>query len=415
MTGFCVVSLSVLFASSAPPAVDTWPQWRGPDRSGVIAGAKPWPKQLKGDALSEVWKVNDLGPSYSGPIIGEDRVFTTETIDKKTEEVTAFDRKTGKPIWKQKWDGSIAVPFFAAANGSWIRATPAYDGESLYVAGIRDLLVCLNATTGDVRWKIDLAAKYESGVPAFGCASSPLVDKDAVYVQAGGGVVKIEKKTGKVIWRVLESKDAMSGSAFSSPVLGTFGTTEALVVQTRSQLAGLDRATGKILWSREVPSFRGMNILTPTQFGDGFFTSTYGGNTQLFNVRSSAEGYRVEDGWAFKYEGNMSSPVIVKDHAYLLGKDQRLICVNLKTGKQTWRTEKSFGKYWSLIANGDTLLGLDQKGILYLFEANPEQFELLDERKISDSESWAHLAIAGENIVVRDLNRLTAFTWSAKK
>ncbi|WP_231756663.1 tryptophan-rich sensory protein [Lignipirellula cremea] len=29
----------------------------------------------------------------------------------------------------------MSVPFFAASNGSWIRATPDFDGESLFVAG----------------------------------------------------------------------------------------------------------------------------------------------------------------------------------------------------------------------------------------------------------------------------------------
>jgi len=31
---------------------------------------------------------------------------------------------------------------------------PAYDGDSLYVAGMRDVLVCLDAKTGKQRWRV---------------------------------------------------------------------------------------------------------------------------------------------------------------------------------------------------------------------------------------------------------------------
>jgi putative heme-binding domain-containing protein len=79
----------------------------------------------------------ELGPSCSGPIVAGDRVFTTESKDKKFEVVIAFHRKTGKELWRAQWEGAMTVPFFAKSNGDWIRATPACDGESLFVAGMR--------------------------------------------------------------------------------------------------------------------------------------------------------------------------------------------------------------------------------------------------------------------------------------
>ena len=45
------------------------------------------------------------------------------------------------------------------------------------------------------------------------------------------------------------------------------------------------------------------------------------------------------------------------------------------------------------------------------FLANPEKFELLDQRTVSDSETWAHLAVAGEELFVRELNGLSAWRW----
>jgi outer membrane protein assembly factor BamB len=394
-------------ATAAEPAA--WNQWRGPSRDGVLKDAKPWPESFKD--FEPVWTVDNLGPSYSGTIVTADRVFTTETVAKKTERVTAYDRKTGKLLWKAEWEGSISVPFFAAANGSWIRATPAFDGERLYVAGIKDLLVCLDGKTGKELWKYDFVKEQKSEAPTFGFVSSPLVDDKAVYVQAGGGFAKLDKLTGKMQWLTLKDGGGMNGSAFSTPVFAKLGDADQILVQTRTKMAGVNPESGKELWTKEIKSFRGMNILTPVVFGDTVFTSTYGGNTQGFKVLGSSGGLRTEDAWNFKYEGNMSTPVVVDNHAYYLGKDQRAICVNLKDGKEAWRSEKRFGKYWNLVANGDKILALDERGILYLLKANPKDLDILAEKKLPRAETWAHLAVYGDEIAIRDLSSLTLYRW----
>ena len=121
-----------------------WPQWRGPNRDGCVADGSKWPKSIGEDLLRQEWRVA-LGPSYSGPVVSDSFVFTTETVDKTNEVVSALDRRTGEIKWKKTWPGSMKVPFFAKANGDWIRSTPAYDSKYLYVGGIRDVLVCLNA------------------------------------------------------------------------------------------------------------------------------------------------------------------------------------------------------------------------------------------------------------------------------
>ena len=400
------LAISTLAGAAEPSA---WNQWRGSNRDGVLKNAEAWPDSFKG--FEQIWSTEPLGPSYSGPLISADRVFTTETIEKKTERVTAYDRKNGKLLWKAEWAGSLSVPFFAASNGSWIRATPAFDGERLYVAGIKDLLVCLDAKTGKELWKYDFVKEQKSEAPAFGFVSSPLVDDRAVYVQAGGGFAKLDKLTGKLQWLTLKDGGGMNGSAFSTPVFAKLVDTDQILVQSRTKMSGVNPDSGKELWNKEIKSFRGMNILTPVMLGDTVFTSTYGGNTQGFKVLGSTGELRTEDAWSFKYEGNMSTPVVVADHAYYLGKDQRAICVNLKDGKEAWRSEKRFGKYWSLVANGDKILALDERGILYLLKANPKEFDILAEKKLPRAETWAHLGVSGNEIAIRDLSSLTLYRW----
>lgn len=412
-----IASLVVVILGShlyaADPAV--WPQWRGPTRDGHVVGA-PWPNTLKGDALKQLWRV-ELDDGYPGPVVSADRVFVAETVAKKDEQVRALDRHSGRELWKVRWEGAMSMPFFARRNGDWIRSTPAFDGQSLYVAGIRDLLVCLDAATGKERWRVDFVARFKSANPAFGFVCSPLVDDDAVYVQAGGGFVKLNKATGETVWRVLDDGGGMYGSAFASPYRTTLQGKDQLLVQTRSALNGVEPSSGKTLWSQKVPATRGMNILTPTVFEDKVFTSAHGAKTYLFRLDKGDDAtVAVKEEWTTREQGYMCSPVIVNGHAYLLKRGrsdsrQPMICIDLKSGKVTWTSEQDFGEYASLVAQGDRILALDNRGKLSLLRANPQKFDLIDERKISDQETWGHLAVCGDELFVREQRGVTAWRW----
>jgi outer membrane protein assembly factor BamB len=385
-----------------------WPQWRGPNRDGQVGGPA-WPDRLSKDSLTQLWRV-PLGPSYSGPIVAEDLVFTTETKNKETEIVYALDRKTGKERWRAEWKGAMTVPFFAASNGSWIRSTPAYDGERLYVAGMRDVLVCVDAKTGKEAWRCDFVKELKTPLPDFGFVCSPLVDGDFVYVQAGASVAKLDKKSGKIIWRTLEDKGGMVGSAFSSPVIATLAGNRQLVVQGREKLAGVALSSGEVLWAEFVPSFRGMNILTPLPIGDCIFTSSYQNKAWLYKISAAKDRYAVSEAWSSKTQGYMSSPVLIDGHVYLHLQNQRFTCIDQKTGEPTW-TSSPFGKYSSMVAQGDRILALDQRGTLLLIKANPKEFELIDSLQVSEQETWAHLAVSDNELFIRELNALAIYRW----
>lgn len=393
--------------SPSAAANNDWTQWRGPNRDGKILDAN-WPESLDENVLTEVWSAS-LAPSYSGPLVVGNRVFVTETKDKKTEVVTALNIKTGEVLWAAGWQGAMQVPFFAASNGSWIRATPAYANGKIYVAGMKDVLVCLIAETGERLWTVDFPAKTGSPNPNFGFVSSPLIDGEFVYVQAGGAFTKLNKDTGEIVWQSLKDGGGMSGSAFSSPVIATVAGKRQAIVMTRGGLSSVELESGNELWSRPVKTYRGMNILTPTIFGDSIFTSTYGGTTQLISVSSASDKFSSAQKWSLPVQGYMSSPVVIDGHAYVHLRNQRFACFDLEKGVEKWRT-KPFGKYSSLIASGDKILALDERGELLLIRANSEKFELIDRRTVGD-DSWAHVAVSGKNVVVRNLDKVTLFQW----
>ena len=404
--------LAVATSAAAGPR-PSWPQWRGPRRDGHVTPGATWPAKLDKDHLTLRWRV-ELGPSYSGPVIAGDRVFVTETLDEKEEVVRALDRDTGKERWAARWPGPFQVPDYAKGNGSWVRSTPACDGDALYVGGMRDVLVCLGADSGKERWRVDFAARFRTPLPLYGMVSSPLVEGDAVFVQAAAGVVRVERKTGQVAWREQLDDPREFGAATSSPVLADLAGQRQLVVLSRKVLAGLDPASGKVLWRHDTPAYRNTTTLTPLVLpGDGVFTSMFSGRSLRFDVTARDPGLTARIGWDCRANAYLSSPVLVGDHIYLHLQNQRLTCLEARTGKTAWVSDRAFGKYWSMAANGDRILALDQQGALYLFKANPKKFELLDRRKVSEEETWAYLAVCGDEVYVRDLKGLSVYRWRA--
>lgn len=387
----------------------SWPEWRGPTRDGMIKKGAPWPKSIAKKKLKLSWR-KEIAKGYPGPVVSESLVFTVETKS-KNEIVRAFDRKTGEQKWETQWPGSMSVPFFAWKNGSWVRSTPAYDGKNLYVGGMRDFLVCLDAESGKKKWEVDFMKRYKAPLPAFGFVCSPMIEGDHLYVQAGAGFIKLDKETGKSVWRALDDKGGMYGSAFSSPTMAKLGGIEQVVVLTRTDMTGVEPENGKVLWKRPIKAFRGMNILTPTIFGNSVFTSSYGGKSLLFDLAKDSDGFSINQKWENKQEGYMSGPIVIGDFCYIHLRKQRMTCLDMKSGETKWISSESFGKYMSMVSNGKEILALDEDGTLYLIEPDSEKLFIKEKRTISKSPSWAHLAVAGNQLFVRELESIACYEW----
>jgi outer membrane protein assembly factor BamB len=401
----------------APPAILsaadrlTWTQWHGPTRDCSTPGTA-FPDRLT--SLQQSWRV-ELGPSYSGPIVLADRVIVTESPDDKTEAVRALDRESGKELWSVRWAGGQPVHELARERGTWMRATPASDGESIFVPGMRDTLVCLDAKSGTERWRVDFVKKFKTPLPMFGMASSPQVDGEAVYTLAAGGVVRVNGRTGEVEWRTVTDDPKEEGGATSSVVEGTVAGRKMVVALNRKTLALLDPNTGTALWKQTTPAYRNTTTVTPVLVGQaGIFISMIAGRSMRFDVTASGDKVSARRTWDTSQTAYMSTPVRVGDYLYAHLESRRLACVDTKTGRAKWTTDPTFGEYVSFAVRGDRLLGLDQKGVLYLIHATPEKYDLLDQRKISDQDTWAHLAVCGDEVFVRDLKGVTAYRWPGK-
>jgi outer membrane protein assembly factor BamB len=82
----------------------------------------------------------------------------------------------------------------------------------------------------------------------------------------------------------------------------------------------------------------------------------------------------------------------------------------LKTGNRTWTSDTPFGQYWSMVAQGKRILALDQNGALLLIQANPKELQIIDRLKVGEN-TWAHLAVCGNEVFVRESNALAVYRW----
>ena len=202
----------------------------------------------------------------------------------------------------------------------------------------------------------------------------------------------------------------MTTGAFSSPTVATVAGQEQLLVQTRTELCGVSLDSGAVFWKEPIKAFRGMNILTPLPIGDAVFTAAHSGSSQLFDITRDGQKWRVKERWQQKTQGYMSSPIVIDDSIYLHMKNERAVCLALADGKIRW-TSPPVGKYWSMARNGNKILALANNGTLRLIEATPDRFNVIDEMKVAN-DSWAHIAVQGNFVIVRALDRLTVFRWS---
>src|SRR5204862_3892987 len=88
---------ALVLSAAAIHAASDWPQWQGPDRTGISKETgllKEWPKE--GPKL--VWKVEGLGEGYSTPSVAQGKLFVVGTVEKE-ECVMALDVKDGQRIW----------------------------------------------------------------------------------------------------------------------------------------------------------------------------------------------------------------------------------------------------------------------------------------------------------------------------
>ena len=318
--------------SATSASAGDWPQWRGPSRDAVSLEtniATSW----SSSGPDELWRV-PLGDGFPGISVADGRLYTLYG-HAEGETVLCAEAATGKEIWRHFYPGR-----FEEQRGNGPRSTPTIAAGRVYAMGATGLLHCLDASTGRVLWKRDLAADYGGVVGEFGFACSPLIESDLVLVDIQGPkdncILAFDHRDGRLAWGATDQ-----AACYSSPIAITAGGRRQAIFFNTKGLVGLDPSKGEVLW--QFPWEHGFNIATPIHADGRLFISTgYGRGCALVELASTpGTGTTVRSLWDNKALKSHHANVVLKD-GYLYSFDGNgpafLTCVEMATGKEVWQT-----------------------------------------------------------------------------
>jgi outer membrane protein assembly factor BamB len=361
---FLVISILVALTNACAVAAD-WPQFRGPQASGVDA-SKSLPTEWNVETGKNIrWQTPLPGLAHASPIVSGERIYVATAVGPRDAELKvglygdiepvtedsvhqwrllALDRASGKVLWNVL--GHQAVPRVKRhPKSTHCNSTPATDGRYIVSIFGSEGLFCFDIN-GKLVWKKDLGP-MDSGffaVPSaqWGFASSPVIRDGKVIVlcdvQTNSFLAVFELKSGKELWRV-PRKDVPT---WGCPAVVETPGRKQIVVNGWHHSGGYDFATGKELWRLD----GGGDIPVPTPiFAHGlvYLTSAHGRLRPMRAIRPEAAGDITHSdpagtnaaiAWVHTRHGNyMQTPIVVSNWVYACFDNGVLSCFDAKTGK----------------------------------------------------------------------------------
>jgi outer membrane protein assembly factor BamB len=397
-----------------------WPQWRGPNRDAKAAdfkAPKEWPKELK-----QQWKVT-VGDGVATPALVGDKLFVFSRQD-GNEIIRCLNAETGKEVWAEKYQ---AAGVGGAASGFvGPRSSPAVADGKVITLGVHGRLTCLDAASGKVLWKKDSIG----GEPMFAISSSPLIADGLCIVQfgggrdgGGGGIKAYELANGNEKW-----KWDGDPAAYASPVLATVDGKNVIVAETAASIVAVS-LEGKLLWRSAIAGGKGgggkgiggkgaggkgggmgglaYNAPTPVVDGTTVIFAEGARITKAVTVEKKGDELVAKDLWSNSDQSlKFNTPVVKGGLVFGITTNDKLFCVNAKTGKEEWSQALSGGGgrnagYGSVVDAGSVLFALNPGSELIVFEPTDKQFKQIAKYKVG-SETYAYPIVAGNRIIVKD-------------
>jgi outer membrane protein assembly factor BamB len=369
----------ILLLTSA--AEDNWPGWRGPFGDGRSTEKNA---PLTWNRTENVrWKAALPQPGNSSPIVWADRIFLTCALDAKGQQraLLCFARKDGQLLWKKAIDYKDDEPTHQT-NPS-CSATPVTDGERIIASFGSAGLFCFDFM-GNQQWHYDTGKQFH----IYGNGSSPILVGDLCILWCGPGerqfLVAVDKRTGKKIWQHDEpggeigDKTAVTWTgSWSSPILVHVDGHDELIQCKPYKVRAFDPKTGRERWF--CAGLDKQVYATPVCSNDGVLIILSGFHGPSLGVKAGGMGdvtqtHRlwINTKWTPAWLG---SPVIVGDHAYIVGAQHGAMCFEVKTGKLVWN-ERLNNTWSSAVAAAERLYVITESGDCHVIAAKPKFQEL---------------------------------------
>jgi outer membrane protein assembly factor BamB len=420
-----LTALPLFLLLSSLSTADDWPQFRGLKRDAV-SNDQGLLETFPADGLKIRWRV-PAGGGYSSPVIAQGRVYLASSEwkgEQAWEHLRCVDEKTGATLWTHSYPVGYDAQWREGNSQDGPRATPTVHEGKLYMIGADADAYCLDAATGEVCWKKALRNEY--GLGDHRCITpSPLIEEDLVIFVPGGkpdaGVVAFDRKTGKEVWRALEGR-----WTYSSPIIVVAGGKRQLIVWTALAVTSLNPSTGKTYW-REMQDLENGPSLVATPVVQGDLLLVSGMMFRLDSAKPAATLIWPET----KATGRLvlsstSMPLIQADYVYSERMNGQLFCLEAKTGKHVWKSDKltklAGGAALHLTPQGDAVWIFTDQGDLIRARLGPEGYQELCRAHLLDPTTpfsgrkvaWSPPAFANRHVFARNAKELVCASLEAK-
>jgi outer membrane protein assembly factor BamB len=257
-----IAALNASLSATEPP---DWARFRGPNGSGVSTATNV-PTEF-GPGKNLLWRL-ELPQGHSSPILHEERIYLTGFRDHQLVTI-AIDRLKGRVLWERPAP-DVKTRIIDKRNNP-ASPSPAVEANGVYVFFPDYGLIAYDAA-GKQLWTMPLGPFNN----IYGMGASPVIAGDLLVLACdqslGSYVMAVEKRTGKVRWKV-DRPEAKSGH--STPILwrGPDGKMQ-VILPGSFLLTSYDAATGKKLWWVGGLSFEMKS--TPVIGGDTIYVNGYG-------------------------------------------------------------------------------------------------------------------------------------------
>ena len=392
-----ILIAAALITTSA--SAGDWPQFLGPNRDGVAPGEKI---RASFDPEPKIAWSHKLGDGLAGPAVASGTCIIFHRVG-DTATVDALDAKSGKARWQFTYPTDYRDDFGFDPGP---RATPTIAAGNVYTYGAEGMLHCLKLSDGSKVWSIDTtAAPFGSAKGFFGRASAPIVFGGTLIIQLDG-IAGIDVKTGKLLWKATDHE-----AGYASPTLVEISGKTYSLHLTREGFVCLDPSSGKLLIEE---SFRAkmhasVNAATPLMVGKDrvFLSACYDVGAAVWEIDPAAGSKREIWARGGVLDAHYATPVLVDGKLYgFHGRQetgQELLCIDPLGGKVLWSENFATG---SVIAAGNQLIILTEKGELILAPAEPDGFKPSARGQILGATTRAIPALADARLFARDSKKL---------
>jgi outer membrane protein assembly factor BamB len=436
----CLVLL-VLLVSSVTINAQNWPSFRGPNASGVAEGTNPpitWDLEKSQNVL---WKTDIPGLSHSSPIVWGNNIFVITAVSSEarptfrakdrgiglanddvshTWMIFALDKRNGRVLWTEKaYEGVPRAKRHVKATQA--NSTPVTDGRYVVALFGSEGLACYDIK-GKLLWKQDLGVLnpglWDDKESSWGHASSPIIYRDLVIVQADGHkqsfIAAFNLKDGKQAWRVERNEI----TSWTTPTIYQGKDRVELIANGGRYIRGYDPLTGKELW-RFADNDTQVKMQAPLIANDLIYiTGGYPPGRAMYAFRPGAVGdislKPGEDKNAFlawttsKGSPYTPTPIIYGDLFYVLADNGVLSTYDAKTGENIYQQRLPTSFSASPVAAHGKLYLSSEDGDVFVVKAG-RQYELLS-RNTMGQPLMATPALSDGMLIIRSENTIYALS-----